>query len=278
MGRTERASDLLSQRAIVWGLASACALAGPAGCGRKASTTAAASAAPSATQTASAQLFAIESVGSKATFSMQAPLERIRGEAVDAISGEVTLNLDDIEEASGRVEVDLDKLVLFEQKRKDEKHEFSESAKNEQQNREAREWLQLEARPNEIAEEQAKRNRFPKFLLDRLEDVSASKVSALSGDERNVGAKARGSLLLHGRTNKTNARLAFTFNYANNRVQSILVKTAEPLPIALEDYDVHPRNRAGKLVKTIQEALASDYAKTLEPRVLVELSFVAKPR
>ena len=59
---------------------------------------------------------------------------------------------------------------------------------------------------------------------------------------------------------------------------SIKVKTSEPIPIALEDYDVNPRNRVGKLVKTIQEAVASDYAKKLEPRVLVDISFVAKPR
>ena len=209
---------------------------------------------------------------------MQAPLEIIHGEAADAVTGEITLNLDKIEEANGRVEVDLDKLALFEQKRKDEKHEFSEPGKNEQQNREAREWLQLEAREGEIAEEQAKRNRFPKFLLDRLDDPSASRISALTGSERNVGAKARGSLLLHGRTNKTNARLSFIFQYAGSDIQAIQVKTSEPLPIALEDYDVHPRNRVGKLVKTIQEAVASDYAKKLEPRVLVDISFVAKPR
>lgn len=224
------------------------------------------------------QLFTIERRGSKVEFSMQAPHQKLRGELSDAVNGELTLNLEKLEEASGRVEVDLDKLVLFQQTRKDEKHEFSEPVKNEQQNREAREWLQLEARAGELAEEQAQRNRFPKFLLDRLDDASASNISVLTGDERNVGAKARGSLLLHGRTNKVNVRLSVSFSYAGTRLQSVQVKTSEPLAVALEDYDVHPRNRAGKLVKTIQEALAHEYRNTLEPRVLIDVAFSAKPR
>lgn len=265
------------ERLSLLAVAVCCTASALGACGRKTPTTSApsASARPEPPKT---QLFAIERAGSKVEFSMHAPLERIHGELTDALDGEISLNLEKLEEASGRVEVDLEKLVLLEQKRKDEKHEFSEPARNERQNREAREWLQLEARSGEIAEEQAQRNRFPKFALDRLDDVSASNVSALTGEERNVGAKARGSLLLHGRTNKVNARLSLGFSYAGGRLQSIHVKTTEPLAVTLEDYDVHPRNRAGKLVKTIQEAVAHEYRNTLEPRVLIDVSFTAKPR
>jgi hypothetical protein len=222
--------------------------------------------------------FVIDTPGSSVGFTIDAPLEKIRGELKDAVSGDLFVDLKKLEDSNGRVEVDLEKLALFEQKRKNEKHEFSESARNEQQNREAREWLQLEAREGEIAEEQAKRNRFPKFTLDRLDNVSASDLSALTGPERNVGADARGSLLLHGRTNKKTVKLALTFVYANDAVKELRVATSEPFPIALEDYDVNPRNRVGKQVKTIQEALAGEYAKKLSAQVLVELSFSAKPR
>lgn len=220
----------------------------------------------------------IESAGSSVAFTMEAPLEKIRGELKDALSGDVFVNLNKIEEANGRIEVDLEKLALFEQKRKDEKHPFSDSARNEQQNREAREWLQLEAREGEIAEEQAKRNRFPKFTLDRLDEPSASSVATLSGPERHVGASARGSLLLHGRTNKKTVKLALSFVYAGNEVQELRVSTSEPLPVALEDYDVNPRNRVGKQTKTIQEALAGEYKNKLQAQVLLDISFSAKPR
>lgn len=250
------------------------------GCGKKAPTSQAApSAVPSARPAPPVSThFVIESAGSSVGFVIDAPLEKIRGELKDAISGDLFVNMKKVEDSNGRVEVDLEKLNLFEQKRKDEKHAFSESARNEQQNREAREWLQLEAREGEIAEEQAKRNRFPKLTLDRLDSPSASDVQALTLPERNVGALARGSLLLHGRTNKAAVKLALTFVYANGAVQEVRVATSEPFPVALEDYDVNPRNRVGKQVKTIQEALAGEYSKKLSAQVLVDVSFSAKPK
>ncbi|MGC4093879.1 MAG: hypothetical protein QM756_39435 [Polyangiaceae bacterium] len=240
--------------------------------------------APSASVSAKAaaaaveQGFGVESAGSSVSFQMESPLEKIHGEAIDAVRGELRVNLSHIEQSTGSIEVDLDKLSLSQQRRKDEKHDYSPSARNDAQNREAREWLQLEAREGEIAEEQAKRNRLPKFTLERLENPSASDVQGLSGAERNVGASARGSLLLHGRTNKQTVKLDLTFVYAGERVEAIRVKTSEPLRVALEAYDVNPRTRTGKLVKTIQEALAGEFGKKLRSEVLLELSFTAKPR
>ncbi|MFZ5893484.1 MAG: YceI family protein [Myxococcota bacterium] len=222
--------------------------------------------------------FVIETAGSSITFEMDSPLEKIRGELKDGLRGDLDVNLADVENSSGSVEVDLEKLALFRQKRKDEKHSFSESSPDAQQNREAREWLQLEAREGEIADEQAKRNRFPKFSLDRLDSPSAKNIQALSGSERHVGAVARGSLVLHGRTNKKSVKLALTFVYAGERVESIRVQTSEPLAVDLDEYDVHPRNRVGKQIKTIQEALAGEYAKRLQGQVRLNIAFTAKPR
>jgi hypothetical protein len=222
-------------------------------------------------------VFSIEPASSRVTLRMDSPLEKIYGEAPGSVQGELLVDLNDLTKSTGLVKVALDQLVLFQEARKDEKHDYAERKKNEGENKDAREWLQLEAREGEIAAEQAERNRFPEFRIERLENASATSIAGLSGPRRDVGATARGEFLLHGRKNKKSAKVELRFEYSGDQVQSVFVKTSEPFKVALEDYDIHPRSKTGKLLKTISEALSGPLGKKLASEAQLELEFTAKP-
>jgi hypothetical protein len=234
-----------------------------------------ASAVPSAP---AARPFGVDAASSRVSFVMDSPLEKLHGEAPGAVSGELSIDLAEITRTTGVVTVDLDRLKLAQERRKDEKQKFSEPKENAKQNQEAREWLQLEAREGEIAEEQAKRNRRPEFRIERIEAPSASDVQALTGAQRAVGLTAVGNLLLHGRTSKKKQRLELVFEYTGDQVSSVHVKTSEPLRVSLEEHDINPRSRAGKLLKPLAEVLAREYDKRLSAEVPVEIEFTARPK
>lgn len=239
---------------------------------------ASASAATSAVPAGAGTLFVIDPASSRVSFQMDSPLEKIRGEALASVQGELTINLHDVEKSSGLVKVDLTRLVLLQARRADEKRDYSPPKQVEQQNKEAREWLQLEAREGVIAAEQAQRNRWPEFRVARLEKASTGSIAALSGAQRNVGATARGEFLLHGRRNEKLAKLELTFEYSGDEVRAVRVKTSEPFKVALEEYDVHPRGKSGKMLKTIGEALAGPLGKQVAQEAPIELEFTATPK
>jgi len=243
----------------------------------KAGALASASAASSAAPAPGSVPFTIDPASSRVTLRMDSPLEKIYGEAPGSVQGELSIDLGDVTKSTGVVKVALDRLTLFQEKRADEKRDYGERRKDEAQNKDAREWLQLEAREGEIAAEQAERNRFPEFRVDRMENASASSIVALSGPRRDVGATARGEFLLHGRKNKKSAKLDLRFEYSGDQVQSVFVKTSEPFKVALEEYDVHPRNKVGKMLKSIGDALSGPLGKKVASEALIELEFTAKP-
>ncbi len=152
--------------------------------------------APSATALSSAMKpsegaipLAIEGTGSKVSFLMNAPIEKINGEVVDATKGDVYVDVKDVTKTAALIQVDLDKLVLFQQKRDDEKGEFGEKVKNDQQNTHARNWLEIASdAPADVRE----KNRWVEFKIDKLVDPSASDLTKMTGAERKITATAVG--------------------------------------------------------------------------------------
>ena len=129
-----------------------CASLGLTGCKDQpqatlAPTAAALQAAPAA---ASATDFSVDSASSKVTFLMDSPLEKIDGDASGGLSGELSVDLSDISKSTALVRVDLQKLVLYQQKRGDDKGEYSERKKSDLQNTHARNWLQIVARDGDV--------------------------------------------------------------------------------------------------------------------------------
>ena len=229
----------------------------------------AAAAAPAAVQ------FSVDTASSKVTFLMDSPLEKIDGDASGSLSGSLFVDLDDISKSTALVKVDLQKLVLYQQKRGDEKAGYSKRAKSDLQNTHARNWLQIVPRDGDVSAEQAEANRFAEFKLDKLDHATLANVAGASGAERKLTATGSGDFRLHGRKQAKSVKLELTIYYTDDKASSIHVKTLEPLSIGLEEFEVNPRDDAGKFVKSLTEALSSNLKGKVAQQAPLVLDFTA---
>jgi hypothetical protein len=229
-------------------------------------------------QAPSAVPFVVEADSSKFTFLMDSPLEKIDGDAPKSVSGELFIDPSDLGKSTALVKADLKLLTLYQQKRGDDKEAYSERKKSDLQNEHARGWLELEAKDGEVTAAQAEANRFAELKILKLENLSATDVTKLSGPERKVTATVSGDFRLHGRKAAKSAKVELTFKYAGDKLESVEVKTLEPFLIPLEEFEIHPRDAAGKLVKKLSEALASNLKGKVAKEAPVSVSFVAKPK
>ncbi|MEO7038339.1 MAG: hypothetical protein ABI548_30495 [Polyangiaceae bacterium] len=250
------------------------------GCKDKAQATLAptASALRAAPAAASAVQFSVDSASSKVTFLMDSPLEKIDGDASGGLSGDLFVDLSDLSKSTSLVKVDLQKLVLYQQKRGDDQGAYGERTKSDLQNTHARNWLQIVARDGDVTPEQAEANRWVEFKIDKLDNASLSNVAGGSGPERKLTATATGDFRLHGRKQTKSAKLEITVNYRGDTPQSIHVKTVEPLAIGLEEFEVNPRDGAGKFVKSLTEALSSNLKGKVAQQAPLVLDFVANAK
>lgn len=234
-----------------------------------------ASALQAAPAAAAAVQFSVDSASSKVTFLMDSPLEKIDGDASGGLSGDLFVDLADLTKSTALVKVDLQKLVLYQQKRGDEKTAYGERKKSDLQNEHARNWLQIVPHEGDVTAEQAEANRWVEFKVDKLEAVSLPNVAAASGSERKLSATASGEFRLHGRKQAKSAKLELVVTYQGDKAQSIHVKTTEPLNIGLEEFEVNPRDNAGKFVKTLTEALSDNLKGKVAQQAPLVLDFTA---
>ncbi len=220
----------------------------------------------------------VEQSSSSFTFSMDSPLEKIDGDAPQSIAGELLVDPTDLAKSTALIKADLSLLTLYQQKRGDEKAGYGERKKSDLQNEHARDWLQIVAKAGEVTPAQAEMNRFAELKIDKLEDLSASDLTKLSSAERKVTATATGDFRLHGRKASKRAKVELSFFYAGDKLERVAVKTREPLLVTLEEFDVHPRDAAGKLVKTLSEALSSNLKGKVAKEAPVDVSFVARAK
>ena len=219
----------------------------------------------------------IETGSSSVKFLMDSPLEKIDGDAPGSASGELAIDLEDLSKSNGLLKVDLDKLSLYQQKRKDETQGYSERVKNPLQNEHARDWFQLAPHEGEVTAEQAAANRIVEFRVDKLESDVKS-VLALPGAERKLTATVSGTLRLHGRQAPKSAKVELTFRFAGDKLESLGVKTLEPLVVELEKFEIHPRDAGGKLVKSITETIATTLKGKVKNEAPVMVEFSAKAK
>ena len=258
-------------------LGALCAGSALTGCKDKPSATLAptASALQAAPAAAAAVPFSVDSASSKVTFLMDSPLEKIDGDASGGLSGDLFVDLSDISKSTALVKVDLQKLVLYQQKRGDEKAGYGERQKSDLQNTHARNWLQIVPRDGDVTAEQAEANRWVEFKIDKLENASLTNVAGATGPERKLTATGSGDFRLHGRKQAKAAKLEITVNYQGDRATSLHVKTVEPLSIGLEEFEVNPRDDAGKFVKSLTEALTSNLKGKVAQQAPLTLDFTA---
>jgi hypothetical protein len=222
--------------------------------------------------------FQVDMGSSSLTFLMDSPLEKIDGDAPKSIQGELFVDPSDLSKSTALVKADLKQLTLYQQKRGDEQTAYGERKKSDKQNEHAQDWLQLNAKEGEVTAEQAETNRWAELKILKLENPSATDVTKLTGAERKVTATVSGDFRLHGRKASKSAKVELNFKYAGDKLEALEVKTLEPFVITLEEFEVHPRDAAGKLVKTLSEAIASNLKGKVAKDAPVNIRFVAKPK
>lgn len=226
----------------------------------------------------SAQALAVDGSTSALTFSMDSPLEKIDGDAPKSLSGELFVDPKDIARATALIRADLNQLTLYQQKRGDDKSAYGQRTKSDLQNEHARGWLQLDVKEGEVTAEQAETNRFAELKISKLANESATDVTKLSGAERKVTADVSGDFRLHGRKATKSAKVELTFRFDGDKLSGVDVRTVEPFVVSLEEFEVHPRDAAGKIVKTLSDALASNLKGKVAKEAPVHVSFSAKPK
>ena len=225
-----------------------------------------------------AAAFQVDSSSSSLTFLMDSPLEKIDGDAPKSVQGELFVDPTDLTKSTALVKADLRQLTLYQQKRADDKGEYGQRKKSDLQNQHAQDWLQLNVKDGEVTPAQAEMNRWAELKILKLENLSATDVTKLTGAERKVTANVSGDFRLHGRKATKTAKVELNFKYAGDKLESIEVKTLEPFNITLEEFEVHPRDAAGKLVKKLSEAISSNLKGKVAADAPVSVSFVAKAK
>jgi hypothetical protein len=227
------------------------------------------SALPAAAPAANARKFVVEAASSKLDFEMDAPLEKILGEAPGSVEGELFVDPKDVTKTTGLVKIDLFDLSLYQRKRGDEQSEYGEKKKNENQNAHMRTWFEIsDDAPPDVRE----KNRYAEFRIIKIDNPSQTDVTTLAGPQRKITATVTGDLRLHQRKSTKTAQVEVTFGFDGDKPQSVTIKTVSPLVVGLEEHDVRPREAFGKLAQKTLAAFGDKVA-TAAP---VTLEFTAK--
>jgi hypothetical protein len=229
--------------------------------------------APAKSTSAEAKKFAIDKDSSKVSFVMEAPREKIRGRVDKTSEGELSIDPSDITKTVGVIKLDLSVIEVFQTKtEKDGDFATSKEEKSDLQNEHVKNWLEIN--PKDVPEATRKQNEHVEFSIKKIEAMGETNATKLTGAERKVMLKATGDFLLHGRKTEKTAELEATFKYEGDTVKSVVVKSAKPFTVGLEEHDVKPRELFGKLAAKGLDALGSKVAK--EAHVSVELTAMVK--
>ena len=215
--------------------------------------------------------FEVKSDSSKVTFQMDAPIEKIFGDVPGSASGEFYVDLHDITKSTGLVKIDLEKLVVYQQKREKEDAEFGEKVKNDTQNEHVMNWLEI---GKDAPEAEKAKNRYIEFKVKKIETAGEKDITKLTGAERKVDLTVPGDFRLHQRTVEKTAKLELTVTYDGDKPKSLSIKSKEPIPVDMEKHDVRPREAFGKLAQATFDTLSKKVNKM--PQVSLEFEATAK--
>lgn len=223
----------------------------------------------------SAQTFEVASDTAKVTFLMDAPIEKIYGDAPKSVAGDLHLDLEDVTKSQGLIKIDLDKLVIYQDKRKSEDEDFSgEKKKVDKQNEHARDWLQISEK---VPEKDRKDFQFIQYKITKVETSGEKNITKLKGAERKLQLTVTGDFRLHGRKVVKKAELEVTVKFDGDTPKSMTVKSAKPIEVNLDEHDVGPRgdDPLGKVLDFSTQLLTKVNKK---PQVSIEFEAKAKDK
>jgi hypothetical protein len=192
------------------------------------------------------------------------------------VRGSFEVDLRELSNTRGALEVDLDSIVL--QNATDAASDYTRQAKN---------WLNLgDSRPPaDVA-----RVRTARFTLTSIVSSSASAPHlgrvvpvphdshTFAAERRRITATALGQLEINGLRTTREARLELDFDYASAATAalpplSIAVRTARPIPVPLAEHAIEPRDAQGRLIAGDLALLGRVIGTTAQ----VEVELVARP-
>jgi hypothetical protein len=183
------------------------------------------------------------------SFLMDAPVEKIKGSSSFA-NGVISVDASSLQDVKGTINVDLSQIKL---------HTFADETKNTSQTEHMYNWFEIGGQVDKKLRE--------KFLQAELK-IDGAVVNALpasDGKTADYNVKAETSFALHGITKKIPVELNVTKTTTGYKV-----KSAKPMLISLADFDVKPRDVAGKLMQMTLESLGQKVAK--EAQVTLEMT------
>jgi hypothetical protein len=227
--------------------------------------------APAASALASAQptsamaaKFLLDTPASGITFSMDAELEKISGRAPSSASGELFVDLMNVEKSSGLIKVNLDKLSIYKRNRDDAEGEFGEEEKSEKQKQHMRNWFQI---AEDAPKKQRERNRWVEFKISKVRSASVKNVAEVPGPKRQVTATVTGEFLLHGRKTVKSIEAELSFDFDGDKPTGLGIKTTKPFEVGLDEHDVRPRKAFDQLADATLDALGAKVAKVAKVEI-----------
>lgn len=194
-----------------------------------------------------------------ATFLIDAPLEKIKGEA-KRFRGSLTVNPEQLGETRGQIDVDLTTLTTL---------TFGDAGKNAKQTEHAGNWLEL---GSDVDAKQRGENQWVRFTVKSVtaSPNSLSKAPEVDG-RRRVEISAQGDLWLHGVTSHKTVKLAASFKGSPEAPSEVQVTMLDPLTVSLKEHDVKPRDITGKFLQGALEKVGDK----IVDNVQVSLDFKA---
>lgn len=198
----------------------------------------------------------------KASFLIDAPLEKIKGRS-GKLRGGLQLNPSDLEATRGQIQVDLDDLKTV---------TFNDPSKDSKQTEHAHNWLQLGA---DVPEKERGENRWVRFTIRSIRSSSVNRIADAPEREgkRTVSIVAEGDVWLHGVSAAKTVKLTVEFQGPAAAPTSVHVVGTEPLVLSLEKHDIKPRDVAGKFLNGALEKVG----KKIDDSVQISIDLTATP-
>jgi polyisoprenoid-binding protein YceI len=206
-------------------------------------------------QPAAVSALRVEPTG-RATFLIDAPLEKIRGRWT-RFGGTLRLDPNDLRQSSGEVTMALGDLKTT---------TFEDASKNATQTGHALNWMEI---GDDVPAAMRAKFGSAKFVFQSLEQVEPRSLVSAS-DIRSLRATARGVLTLHGIVSEQVVDVQVELEGEPSNPSSVRITTKAPMRVSLRHHDIKPRDLAGRFLSGALEQVGKKIDDLVQ--VSIELS------
>jgi hypothetical protein len=199
----------------------------------------------------------------KATFLIDAPLEKIKGES-DVLHVEVVVDPSHLNATRGTIKIDLGALKT---------KTFDDAEKDAKQTEHAGNWLGLGP---EVDAKERDENRWVHFTIESVVVDGSDDLASipLSDGTRTTNAVVNGELWLHGVKAKKATKVNLKFKGDAHAPTEVHVASLEPFFISLAEHDIKPRDVTGKFLQGALERVGQK----IDDKTQISAAFSMRPQ